>query len=73
MSAPTPSEMVTLLETALGSGSVMALSVRLPDGETITYRSRMEVIKELEYWRSRVSAETGDRSVLMRGITRGQD
>jgi len=71
MVAPTPAEMVTLLETALYAASVTAQQIRLSDGETIVYRDRGQIIRELEYWRSRVAAASGGEDILMRGITRG--
>lgn len=67
----TASQMVTLLESALYSSSPMASMIRLADGESVSYRSRIEVIRELEYWRARVNAEGTSADLTMGTIERG--
>lgn len=66
----TPEENIAALEEALASG---ALKVDFPDGKSITYRSRADLVGALDYFKAqkRTSSGAAPVTVSVGGFFRG--
>lgn len=68
----TAQQMITLIENALATTPVGVEFVAMPDGEQIRYRSRKDLLAELNYWKRQLENEQRRVRTRITNMTRGK-